>query len=114
MAIIDSAKTKTLFTKLQQIKKLTEETDAIKAEIRELLPDGDYAADGLILSVTGKTVLDAAAFAKKYPAAKRPELYKLAPDLPAIRVLLGADEYKKIVAKGTSSVSVKADPKAKK
>ena len=63
-----------------EIKKLEEEKAKIDGQIHTLDPDTPYAAGDLIITRTAFRGLDSAVIAKKFPAAKRPEFYKLSLD----------------------------------
>jgi hypothetical protein len=56
--------------------KLTEQEDAVKAQIRDLVPGPDtYAAGELQVQVQTNGRLDTKAIAEKYPHDTHPELY---------------------------------------
>lgn len=64
---------------------LTKEKAEIDARLLALDLTKDYTGDGVRLSFTPVQGLDNAAITKKFPAAKRPEFYKLALDIAAFR-----------------------------
>lgn len=64
---------------------LTKEKAEIDARLLALDLTKDYTGDGVRLSFTPVHGLDNAAITKKFPAAKRPEFYKLALDITAFR-----------------------------
>lgn len=69
----------------EAIKALTEE----KAKLTEALLSNDtsqsYAGDGIVLSFTPVRTLDSTYIAKKFPATKRPEFYKLSLDTAEVK-----------------------------
>lgn len=65
---------------LEQIKELNNEKAKIDAQIEQLEPGIPHEADDLVITRTPIATLDAAIIAKKFPASKRPEFYKLTLD----------------------------------
>ena len=70
---------------MAEIKELEAEKAKIDAKLLALDLTKDYTGDGVRLSFTPVRGLDNAAIVKKFPAAKRPEFYKLALDITAFR-----------------------------
>lgn len=85
--------TKAQLTKLAAERKaITSQIDELtkrKATIDEKLLSADldqtYVGNGVALSYTPVHGLDTALIAKRFPASKRPEFYKLTLDTPAFR-----------------------------
>lgn len=67
------------------IKALEAEKAEIDAKLLDLDKDSEFKGDGVIVSFTPVRGLDNAFITKKYPAAKRPEFYKLTLDVAAFR-----------------------------
>ena len=65
---------------MDQIKELTDEKAKIDAQFEALEPGTPHEADDLVITRTPIATLDASIIAKKFPAAKRPEFYKLTLD----------------------------------
>lgn len=88
------------------------EMEAVKAQIRDIVATfgpGTYGTDKGAVTVSLNRRLDIAAIARDYPAAIRPDLYKLTPDPAAVRKVLPpviVEEY--MVEQGEPRVTVKA------
>lgn len=70
---------------MDSIAALTKRKAEIDAELLKLDPDKTYTGDGVELSFTSVHGLDSALIAKRFPASRRPEFYKLSLDVAEFR-----------------------------
>ena len=76
----------------EQIDALTKEKAEIDAKLLALDPKEEYTGDGVHLSFSPFRTLDTAYIAKKFPASKRPEFYKLTLDTAEFKKAFSANE----------------------
>ena len=70
---------------MDDIAMLTKRKAEIDAKLLKLDPDKTYTGDGVELSFTRVHSLDSALIAKRFPASRRPEFYKLSLDVAECR-----------------------------
>ncbi len=91
---------------METINALTKEKAAIDEELLSLDLSQDYVGDGVALSFTPVHTLDTAFITKKFPAAKRPEFYKLTLDTAEFKKHFSPNELEDF-QKVTHRISVK-------
>ena len=92
---------------MDDIAALTKRKAEIDAELLKLDPDKTYTGDGVELSFTPVRGLDSALIAKRFPASRRPEFYKLSLDVAEFRKHFAEKDlepYEKV----STRISVKA------
>lgn len=80
---------------MDDIAMLTKRKAAIDAELLKLDPDKTYAGDGVELSFTSVHSLDSTLIEKRFPASRRPELYKLTLDTAEVKKAFSANDLEK-------------------
>ena len=92
---------------MDDIAMLTKRKAEIDAKLLKLDPDKTYTGDGVELSFTRVHSLDSALIAKRFPASRRPEFYKLSLDVAEFRKHFAEKDlepYEKV----STRISVKA------
>ena len=80
---------------MDSIAALTKRKAEIDAELLKLDPNKTYTGDGVELSFTPVRGLDNALIEKRFPASRRPELYKLTLDTKEVRKAFSVNELAK-------------------
>lgn len=79
----------------------------IDAELLKLDLDKTYTGDGVELSFTRVHSLDSALIEKRFPASRRPELYKLMLDTAEVKKAFSANDLEKY-QKISTRISIRA------
>ena len=90
-----------------EIKQRADEVDTLKATILNQWPVGTYTAGELSVSVRpGARTINPSRFAKQFPPADYPDLYKLSPDSTKARKQLGEERLQPVMTSRKPTVVI--------